>query len=102
MSATWAPEAGLHRVADGGGSVGRVGPGARRARESTQPPGYGGEMSATRLSPLDASFLTVETPSAHMHLGWAAAFEQPADVARPRFEDLRGHIASRLARAPRY
>jgi diacylglycerol O-acyltransferase / wax synthase len=59
-------------------------------------------MSATRLSPLDASFLTVETPSAHMHLGWAAAFEQPADADRPRFEELRGHIASRLARAPRY
>jgi WS/DGAT/MGAT family acyltransferase len=59
-------------------------------------------MSATRLSPLDASFLTVETPSAHMHLGWAAIFEPPADPRRPTFEELRRHIASRLERAPRY
>jgi diacylglycerol O-acyltransferase / wax synthase len=59
-------------------------------------------MSATRLSPLDASFLTVETPNAHMHLGWAAIFEPPVSSGRPGFEQLRGHIASRLGRAPRY
>ena len=29
-------------------------------------------MSETRLSTLDASFLEVESPSAHMHVGWAA------------------------------
>ena len=43
-------------------------------------------MTVTRLSPLDASFLAVETPTAHMHVGWAAIFEPPADGVRPSFE----------------
>jgi diacylglycerol O-acyltransferase / wax synthase len=55
-----------------------------------------------RLSPLDASFLAVETPTAHMHVGWAAVFEPPDDGMRPSFEQLREHIARRLPRAPRY
>ena len=59
-------------------------------------------MTITRLSPLDASFLAVETPTAHMHVGWAAIFEPPADGVRPSFEQLREHIAGRLPRAPRY
>ena len=59
-------------------------------------------MTVTRLSPLDASFLAVETPTAHMHVGWAAIFEPPADAARPSFVELREHIAGRLLRAPRY
>jgi diacylglycerol O-acyltransferase / wax synthase len=59
-------------------------------------------MPVTRLSPLDASFLSIETPTAHMHVGWAAIFEPPADGARPSFEELREHIACRLPRAPRY
>jgi hypothetical protein len=40
-------------------------------------------MSA-RLSTLDSSFLEVETPSAHMHAGWAPLFrptpEEGADL----------------------
>jgi WS/DGAT/MGAT family acyltransferase len=59
-------------------------------------------MSVTRLSPLDASFLAVETPTAHMHVGWAAIFEPPADGVRPSFAELREHISCRLLRAPRY
>jgi diacylglycerol O-acyltransferase / wax synthase len=59
-------------------------------------------MPVTRLSPLDASFLAVETPTAHMHVGWAAIFEPPGDAMGPSFEELRRHIASRLPRAPRY
>ncbi len=59
-------------------------------------------METPRLSALDASFLTVETPTAHMHVGWAAVFEPPEDGPRPSFENLRRHIASRLPRAPRY
>ena len=58
--------------------------------------------SANRLSALDDSFLTVESPTAHMHVGWAAVFEPPAGRSRPRFEDLRAHIGARLSRAPRY
>ena len=59
-------------------------------------------MLPERLSPLDASFLSVETPTAHMHVGWAAVFEPPAGGRRPRFDELRRHVAVRLPRAPRY
>src|SRR3954451_17627258 len=59
-------------------------------------------MASKRLSALDASFLDVETASAHMHVGWAAAFDPPDDRSAPSFEQLRDHIARRLQRAPRY
>lgn len=59
-------------------------------------------MSAPRLSGLDASFLAVETPTAHMHVGWVAAFSPPAHRRLPSFEQLRAHIERRLVRAPRY
>jgi diacylglycerol O-acyltransferase len=59
-------------------------------------------MSAPRLSALDASFLEVESPNAHMHVGWAAVLDPPDDAPAPSFEELRDHIASRLPRAPRY
>ena len=59
-------------------------------------------MPATRLSALDASFLDVETPTAHMHVGWAATFTQPDEGPPCSFDDLRDHIAGRLCRAPRY
>ena len=58
-------------------------------------------MPATRLSPLDRSFLDVETNAAHMHVGWVATFSPPAGGA-PAFDALRDHIVSRLGRAPRY
>jgi diacylglycerol O-acyltransferase / wax synthase len=59
-------------------------------------------MTESRLTTLDASFLEVESPSAHMHVGWSALFRPPADRNAPKFEDLRDHVASRLGRAPRY
>jgi diacylglycerol O-acyltransferase len=59
-------------------------------------------MTGTRLSALDDSFLAVESPSAHMHVGWAATFRPPERGEPPRFADLRDHIESRLCRAPRY
>src|SRR6476469_5749802 len=59
-------------------------------------------MPATRLSALDASFLDIESTSAHMHVGWVATFLPPADGTRPTFEELREHVACRLRRAPRY
>jgi diacylglycerol O-acyltransferase len=59
-------------------------------------------MAPNRLSALDASFLDVETASAHMHVGWAAAFDPPAEAPAPSFEQFRDHIARRLHRAPRY
>jgi diacylglycerol O-acyltransferase len=58
-------------------------------------------MATTRLSPLDASFLAVESPTAHMHVGWAACF-RPPEGRRPRFEDLFEHIEGRLSRGRRF
>jgi WS/DGAT/MGAT family acyltransferase len=58
--------------------------------------------SSSRLSALDASFLAVETPTAHMHVGWAATLSAPAQRRLPSFAQLRDHIERRLARAPRY
>jgi diacylglycerol O-acyltransferase / wax synthase len=55
-----------------------------------------------RLSPLDASFLEVESDNAHMHVGWVALFDPPDDRPAPTFHVLRRHIASRLGGAPRY
>ena len=59
-------------------------------------------MPTTRLSALDASFLAVESPSAHMHVGWAATFAPPRRRPAP---ELRGAVRphrGRLGRAPRY
>jgi diacylglycerol O-acyltransferase len=59
-------------------------------------------MPDARLSALDASFLRIETATAHMHVGWAATFAPPEGRPRPSFEELRDHIAGRLGRTPRY
>jgi diacylglycerol O-acyltransferase len=59
-------------------------------------------MSSARLSGLDASFLALETPTAHMHVGWVALFSPPASGQMPDFFELRDHIERRLERAPRY
>ena len=59
-------------------------------------------MTSLRLSALDASFLAVETPTAHMHVGWVAVFSAPAEGRLPSFSELRSHIELRLAHAPRY
>ena len=59
-------------------------------------------MSRSRLSALDASFLAVETPTAHMHVGWTAVFSAPTPGRLPGFSQLRDHIELRLGRAPRY
>jgi diacylglycerol O-acyltransferase / wax synthase len=59
-------------------------------------------VSGLRLSALDASFLAVETPTAHMHVAWVAVFSAVAEGRLPSFLELRGHIERRLAHAPRY
>jgi diacylglycerol O-acyltransferase len=59
-------------------------------------------VSAQRLSPLDASFLAVETPAAPMHVGWVARFDPPERGPKPTFDELFTHIAGRLERAPRF
>lgn len=58
-----------------------------------------------RLSFLDASFLALETPETHMHLGTVAIFEM-GDLATPEggldFERIRRHVQARLHLVPRY
>lgn len=59
-------------------------------------------MSGSRLTTLDASFLELESSSAHMHVGWAARFAPQPGCPCPSFEELRDHVACRMGRAPRY
>jgi WS/DGAT/MGAT family acyltransferase len=59
-------------------------------------------MTSPRLSALDASFLAVETPTAHMHVGWVALFSPSVEGRLPSFKELRDHIELRVDRAPRY
>jgi WS/DGAT/MGAT family acyltransferase len=51
-----------------------------------------------RLSPLDASFLAVESDTTPMHVGWVAKFDEPSPGSDALFE----HIAGRLSLAPRF
>ena len=60
---------------------------------------YGRSM---RLSPLDAAFLEVESPTAHMHVGWVAIFRPPEGRRPPAFHDLRARIEARVPFAARY
>lgn len=55
-----------------------------------------------QLTPLDTSFLAVESESAHMHVGWVCELAPPVDGEVPSFGELRDHIRARLPRAPRY
>src|SRR5687768_8806839 len=51
-----------------------------------------------RLSSIDASFLTNETDSSHMHVGGVLIFEGPP----PSYTDLLEHIRARLHLVPRF
>jgi diacylglycerol O-acyltransferase len=51
-----------------------------------------------RLSSIDASFLTNETSSAHMHVGAILIFEGPP----PAYEDFLDHVRGRLHLVPRF
>src|ERR671911_2049204 len=55
-----------------------------------------------RLSPLDASFLSLETPSAHMHVGWLSRLELPQGTDALDVDGVRERIAARLHLAPRF
>jgi WS/DGAT/MGAT family acyltransferase len=51
-----------------------------------------------RLTATDASFLTNESPTSHMHIGGVTIFEGPP----PTYDDLLEHIEGRLHLVPRY
>jgi WS/DGAT/MGAT family acyltransferase len=53
-------------------------------------------MPGVRLSPLDGSFLRLDSPHAPMHVGWSAIFAAPGPGRRPTIEALRARVASRL------
>lgn len=53
-----------------------------------------------RLSPLDASFLRLESSGAHMHVGWSAILTVSGNHHRPTLEALRGRVAGRLDDLP--
>jgi diacylglycerol O-acyltransferase len=58
---------------------------------------------AQKLTPLDASFLHLETPRTHMHIGGVAVFEpSPLGTGRALYEGLAKAIAPRLDLMPRY
>ncbi|HUA11965.1 MAG TPA: wax ester/triacylglycerol synthase family O-acyltransferase [Solirubrobacteraceae bacterium] len=50
------------------------------------------------MSPMDASFLHLESATHPMHVGGVSIFEGPA----PPFADLEAMVAGKLARVPRY
>jgi diacylglycerol O-acyltransferase / wax synthase len=51
-----------------------------------------------RLSSIDASFLSNESTSSHMHVGAVLIFEGPP----PRYDDFLAHVRSRLDLVPRF
>lgn len=54
-----------------------------------------------RLSPVDASFLQLESGHAHMHVAWSAIFSPPAGGSAPTIEEIRARVTSRLSWVPR-
>ncbi|MGH7722543.1 MAG: WS/DGAT/MGAT family O-acyltransferase [Candidatus Dormibacteria bacterium] len=60
-------------------------------------------QGAHKLTPLDASFLHLETPRTHMHIGGVAIFEpSPLGTGRALYDGLAKAIAPRLDIMPRY
>jgi diacylglycerol O-acyltransferase len=51
-----------------------------------------------RMSPQDASFLHIETPDVHMHIGSLLVFQGPP----PSGEEITAHVAGKLPLVPRY
>ena len=58
----------------------------------------GAQGHLDRLTSIDASFLTNESSSSHMHVGAVLIFEGPP----PRYEDFLAHVNSRLELVPRF
>lgn len=54
-----------------------------------------------RLSPVDASFLQLESAEAHMHVAWSAIFSVSDGGAVPSIEDVRARVSARLGWVPR-
>jgi WS/DGAT/MGAT family acyltransferase len=59
-------------------------------------------MAPDRLSPLDHSFLRVETPSAHMHVAGRLRFAPPPGADDVTLDRVRALVRSRLHAGPRF
>lgn len=59
-------------------------------------------MGSGRLTALDASFLKLETASAHMHVAWRGRFEPGPGRPAITLARVRAQVASRLEAAPRF
>jgi diacylglycerol O-acyltransferase len=55
----------------------------------------------SRLSPIDASFLSLESPRAHMNVGWSGLGPLSDGAERPTIDALRARVESRLRHLPR-
>lgn len=53
------------------------------------------------MSAIDASFLQLESASAHMHIAWSSILAPPDEGPRPSIEALRERVGKRLAWVPR-
>src|SRR4051812_40931205 len=78
----------------GSGRFGRRAKGGQR--RSREPPGM------APLTALHSSFLPVETPTAHMHVGWLSPLDLPGGARRLDVARLVANIGSRLHLAPRF
>lgn len=54
-----------------------------------------------RLSAIDASFLQLESATAHMHVAWSALLGARPDGEPPSIDALRARVAARLSWVPR-
>ena len=52
----------------------------------------------SRLTPIDASFLRLETPNAHMHVAWSGVFDPHPSRPRPTLAGLRASVETILFR----
>jgi WS/DGAT/MGAT family acyltransferase len=59
-------------------------------------------MPPDRLTTIDSSFLRVESPAAHMHVGWRGGFRAASERAPVTLPALRALVAGRVCQAQRF
>jgi diacylglycerol O-acyltransferase len=72
----------------------------RNGRSPGEETSASGTDHGRRLSPLDGSFLRLESPQSHMHVGFSAVFAAPSGRPRPSVAALRERAAGRLHEVP--
>src|SRR5215212_1739550 len=74
----------------------------RQGPPAVRPPASTSLSEVKRLTPLDGSFLRVETSNAHMHVAWCGLFSAPTERPRPTLEHVSDGVEARLKFAPRF